>query len=91
MPGQTTSVHDHGGAYGAVRVLAGALYERRYIVSDDRARLVSTEHHGPGTVFATTRDTIHELAATAHRPAMTLHVYAPNISSTRAFKGVAHA
>lgn len=85
QPGQWTPVHDHG-AWGLVGVVRGALQERNYIRSDDRAREDSgivllrggTSVLAPGSVttFVPNPDHIHRAGVPrTWKETVTLHLY----------------
>ena len=78
LPGQATDLHDHGGSAGAFTVVSGALTEH------------FTASAGPpltGTVLAAgaTRAFgpwhVHRIVNAARRPAVSVHVYAPAITT----------
>jgi predicted metal-dependent enzyme (double-stranded beta helix superfamily) len=93
LPGQSTPIHDHGGAFGAVRVLMGVLRERRYDVAreHDAPRPTATALYANGGVLLAGREVVHDLTACGDRPVMTLHIYAPNLLRMRTFASMAHA
>jgi hypothetical protein len=81
LPGQGTSVHDHGGCVGVSVVLMGTLHEIRY------------ETRGPGPLAIAGSgdcrtdeaavelvDTIHEMRNESGRPAVSLHMYSPPLT-----------
>jgi hypothetical protein len=83
-------LHDHGGASGAVRVLAGGLVEiwwdRSIVpagdgVADRRLGRLSrrTLRQGSTVVFGPTH--VHDVRARGRRPALSIHVYSPRLTS----------
>jgi predicted metal-dependent enzyme (double-stranded beta helix superfamily) len=77
LPGQASSVHDHGDASHAVRVLAGVLAEDVYETPDgESARLREVRTLGPGTVTHHLDRVVHRLRNASPHLAVTLHVRA---------------
>ncbi|WP_412542867.1 cysteine dioxygenase family protein [Longispora sp. K20-0274] len=72
-PGQGTDLHDHGGASGAFTVVAGALTEER--------PHHDTETHPRGTTVAFGAHHVHRLTNTGTEPALSVHVYAPRLTT----------
>lgn len=89
QPGQWTPVHDHG-SWGVVAVVRGALAERNYIRTDDRARDdsgivlmrggVSELAKGSVTSFVPNPDHIHRTGVPrGGAETVTLHLYGRNM------------
>ncbi|MWA06588.1 cysteine dioxygenase [Actinomadura sp. LD22] len=76
LPGQSTGFHDHGGSAGAFAVALGALEEHR--VRDHRAV-------GAGQVRSFGPDYVHDVRNTSDAPAVSVHVYAPPLSTMRRY------
>lgn len=76
LPGQSTGFHDHGGSSGAFAVALGALEEHRV-------------HAGRGLGAGQSRsfgpDYVHDVRNTSSAPAVSVHVYAPPLSSMRRY------
>ncbi|MFC6883128.1 MULTISPECIES: cysteine dioxygenase [Actinomadura] len=76
LPGQSTGFHDHGGSSGAFAVALGALEEHRV-------------HAGRGLGAGQSRsfgpDYVHDVRNTSAAPAVSVHVYAPPLSSMRRY------
>lgn len=80
-PGATCAPHDHGGAEGAVRVVAGRCVHRIYAPRGDALDLVEEREHGPGDVLVADKDLVHAMQdRDPADPLITLHVYLPGIS-----------
>lgn len=86
LPGQSTGLHDHGGSAGAFVVLEGVVREAVAVAtpSGSPPRLVSRTL-GPGRVRAFGEGYLHDVMNTGHRPAVSLHVYAPALETMRRF------
>jgi predicted metal-dependent enzyme (double-stranded beta helix superfamily) len=79
-PGATCAPHDHGGAEGAVRIVAGRCIHRVYAPRGDALVLVDEREHGPGDVLVADRDLVHGMQdISVGEPLVTLHVYVPGI------------
>jgi hypothetical protein len=81
LPGQGTELHDHGGSAGAFHVLSGTLTEDT--VSDDGpggVRIAARElGEGAGRRFGSRH--IHRITNRSGRPAISIHVYGPALST----------
>lgn len=88
LPGQVTPIHDHGGAFNVITVLAGNLLEERYtLVDHGRVRPIWTMVRGPGDL-----DTLEATAIHRVRPlgtAVSLHLCAPVCLEGQTFLSVA--
>ena len=68
--------HDHGGSFGAVRVLRGVSHHKIWKVVDGELPCVFEELVEPGGVMACGRDVIHSMGdAGAEDGLVTLHLY----------------
>jgi predicted metal-dependent enzyme (double-stranded beta helix superfamily) len=72
--GQHTSLHDHGGASGAVAVVGGALQETVVPAPGwpSRSRLLRT-----GSVLRVHPATVHRVGNVDPQPATSIHAYSP--------------
>ena len=91
LPGQATDLHDHGGSAGAFVVVSGTLIE--HTLSDDTeradqsggARLRPTSlPAGAGRRFDAHH--IHLLGNEGDRPAVSVHVYGPALTSMTRYR-----
>ena len=94
LPGQGTPWHDHGGSAGSFVVLQGVLTEEvagdRSAVDLDNVRRVT----GPGVrltpgdqrTFGTRH--LHRVTNAGSDPAVSLHVYAPKLTSMTNYRAV---
>ncbi len=91
LPGQATDLHDHGGSAGAFVVVTGTLIE--HTLSDDTeradqsggARLRPTSlPAGAGRRFDAHH--IHLLGNEGDRPAVSVHVYGPALTSMTRYR-----
>lgn len=85
LPGQGSPIHDHGGAEGLTRVLAGTLAETLFEPVGARARPVRQRSHAAGAVFLEREDTLHQVRNATRRPAVSLHLYRPGLTEMRVF------
>jgi mannose-6-phosphate isomerase-like protein (cupin superfamily) len=86
LPGQSTDLHDHGGATGAFLVVAGTVTED--VAGPRRApRLVAREYQA-GQVRSFGRRHIHRVHNAGTEPAVTLHVYTPGLTSMSQYEVV---
>ena len=77
LPGQATPVHAHGGSVGAVRLLVGALEERRFVATADGFVERTRQVHRAPAVLREGRATVHAMTAVGRRPVVSIHVYSP--------------
>lgn len=78
--GKPCAPHDHGGSYGAVRVLRGAAQHHVWRVSDGELERIFDETATAGTVLACGPDLVHSMGdAEDDTPLMTLHLYTDSI------------
>jgi hypothetical protein len=87
LPGQSTSLHDHGGSSGAFAVLAGLVDESLPLrTGGDTGRThLLTRRYRAGQVRCFGSDHVHDVAARAGRRAVTLHVYTPRLATMRRY------
>ncbi|QKG27547.1 cysteine dioxygenase [Actinomadura verrucosospora] len=76
LPGQSTGFHDHGGSAGAFAVALGTLEEHRVRTSREV---------GAGQVRSFGPDYVHDVRNTSDAPAVSVHVYAPPLSTMRRY------
>jgi len=82
LPGQGTDLHDHGGSSGAFHVLTGTLTEDTVIAP---AALRSRElGEGSGRRFGSHH--IHRITNRSSRPAISIHVYGPALSTMTRYR-----
>lgn len=74
-PGVATAPHDHGGAGGWVRVVAGALEEQRYHRAPEGLRALGWRGLGRGQTSALRPQDVHAMRAAG--PTLSLHLYRP--------------
>ena len=87
LPGQATSVHDHGGGVGITLMLAGSLREERWALAGagQPLRPVGTESLEAGLATVELAPTIHMMVNDTRAPAISLHVYSPPLSVLGAY------
>jgi hypothetical protein len=87
-PGESTGLHDRGGAAAAVAVVSGLLVEYVPTGWSDGWMYLRPIEHGPGSTASFARHHVHDLANPADAPAVTIHVCAPRIRAVRSYEVV---
>ena len=77
-PGSSVGTHDHGESHGVVHVLRGSLVER-YWTSDDPAPRI--RRLARRSTVDVPPDRVHDVANESGRPALSLHVYSPRLTT----------
>ena len=80
-PGQGTELHDHGGSAGAFHVIGGTLTEDTVAGNQITGRELSA---GSGRRFGTRH--IHRITNRSDRPAASIHVYGPALSTMTQYR-----
>ena len=84
LPGQGTDLHDHGGSSGAFLVFEGTLTEET-ITTDARPCATSRElGEGAGRRFGPRH--IHRVTNRSTRPATSIHVYGPALTTMTRYR-----
>ena len=79
-PGATCLPHDHGGAIGVVKVLAGRSHHQIYRVDADGLHLRHAERAEAGSLIPVGPDLVHAMGDDrAGEPLVTLHIYSHSI------------
>lgn len=81
LPGQSTDVHDHGGSAGALVVLAGTLAEWTPVRSSWFGPKGRMRRLRRGDVRPFGPDHVHQVRNDQLEPAISLHVYAPRLTT----------
>ncbi|QGK71086.1 cupin domain-containing protein [Allosaccharopolyspora coralli] len=76
LPGQHTTLHDHGGATGAFTVVTGRLSERVVVTGGRSVEALHTVSPGQSRVFGP--HYVHQVRNEGEDPAVSLHVYRPS-------------
>ncbi|GIH15762.1 cysteine dioxygenase [Rugosimonospora africana] len=84
LPGQSTDLHDHGGATGAFHVVAGDLTEQTPPGSAGTG-LVDAQYPAGATRRFGARH-IHRIANPGPVPAISVHVYAPALTTMTRYR-----
>ncbi|GIF19759.1 putative metal-dependent enzyme (double-stranded beta helix superfamily) [Actinoplanes tereljensis] len=86
LPGQCTELHDHGGSAGAFHVFAGTLTEDTVsLPAGGPARITGRElGEGAGRRFGTRH--IHRITNRSSRPAVSIHVYGPALTTMTKYR-----
>jgi predicted metal-dependent enzyme (double-stranded beta helix superfamily) len=82
LPGQGTVIHDHGGSAGAFVVVDGGLTEETYGL---RRLEPGIRELGVGQVRAFSSHHIHRVTNNGDVPTISVHVYAPAITSMTSY------
>jgi predicted metal-dependent enzyme (double-stranded beta helix superfamily) len=84
LPGQSTDLHDHGGSAGAFHVMSGSLTEDT-VIAGTPVRIAPREFgEGAGRRFGSRH--IHRIANRSVRPAISIHVYAPALTTMTRYR-----
>jgi predicted metal-dependent enzyme (double-stranded beta helix superfamily) len=84
LPGQGTDLHDHGGSAGAFQVLSGSITEDT-VTPGTPARITARElGEGAGRRFGTRH--IHRITNRSTRPAISIHVYGPALTTMTRYR-----
>lgn len=85
MPGQVSTIHDHGGAITVTTILSGSLYEERFepIAGCTTVRPSWTSLRGVGEVDPIDPTEIHRVTPIGR--VVTLHLYAPTCPDGRVY------
>ena len=95
LPGQGTELHDHGGSAGAFHVLSGSLVEDTVAAGTPASTSTPTPHSptritarewgaGAGRRFGPRH--IHRISNVSTRPAISIHVYGPALTSMTRYR-----
>jgi predicted metal-dependent enzyme (double-stranded beta helix superfamily) len=85
-PGGTIALHDHGDSAGAVVVAGGELVETFVAESVDGSTTTTTRRMGAGTSWSMGRRHVHDIVNDSCRPAVSVHVYAPRLTSMTEYR-----
>lgn len=91
QPGQQTAIHDHGEAFGVLRVLRGTLRERSFVPRTiELVEATQASIHPAHTIQLARVGMIHEIgcARTASEAVVSLNIYAPHLDSMRRYTEV---
>ncbi len=80
-PGGAIELHDHGGSAGAVVVAVGELVETSIVSQPSGGVALRTTTIGVGGSLRFAGRHVHDIVNLGHRPAISVHVYAPRITS----------
>ena len=86
LPGQGTDLHDHGGSAGAFQVFSGTLTEDTVATGPDPAPRITARElgEGAGRRFGTRH--IHRITNRSQRPAVSIHVYGPALTTMTRYR-----
>ncbi|MCU7729717.1 cysteine dioxygenase family protein [Actinoplanes sp. KI2] len=86
LPGQGTDLHDHGGSAGAFHVFAGTLTEDTVTIPAGGAARVTARELGEGAGRRFGSRHIHRITNRSPRPAVSIHVYGPALSTMTRYR-----
>jgi predicted metal-dependent enzyme (double-stranded beta helix superfamily) len=86
LPGQGTDLHDHGGSAGAFLVFGGTLTEDTVAVTPGAPPRITARElgEGAGRRFGTRH--IHRVTNRSTRPAVSIHVYGPALTTMTRYR-----
>ena len=84
LPGQGTDLHDHGGSTGAFHIHAGTLIEDTVSAGPVPRITVRELGDGAGRRFGSRH--IHRITNRSTRPAVSIHVYGPALSTMTRYR-----
>ncbi|SNY72572.1 cysteine dioxygenase [Paractinoplanes atraurantiacus] len=91
LPGQGTDLHDHGGSAGAFHVFGGTLTEETVSVASGRAPRITSRELGEGAGRRFGTHHIHRMTNRSSRPAISVHVYGPALTTMTRYRVGAEA
>nr|WP_296073471.1 cysteine dioxygenase family protein [uncultured Actinoplanes sp.] len=86
LPGQGTELHDHGGSAGAFHVIGGTLTEETVVETPGTPARVAGRELGPGAGRRFGTRHIHRITNRGGRPAVSVHVYGPALSTMTKYR-----
>lgn len=86
LPGQGTDLHDHGGSAGAFHVFAGTLTEDTVATPAGSAPRIVSHDLGEGAGRRFGAHHIHRVVNRSTRPAVSIHVYGPALTSMTRYR-----
>lgn len=84
LPGQGTELHDHGGSAGALYVASGDLVED--VVSLGETPRLTVRHLTAGLGHAFGPRYVHRVTNRSTRPAVSVHVYGPALTTMTRYR-----
>jgi predicted metal-dependent enzyme (double-stranded beta helix superfamily) len=91
LPGQGTDLHDHGGSAGAFHVLSGTLTEDTVQATDPASPRITARELGEGAGRRFGSRHIHRITNVSGRPAISIHVYGPALTTMTRYRITAGA
>ena len=86
LPGQGTDLHDHGGSAGAFHVFSGTLTEDTVAVTAGRPPRITARELGEGAGRRFDTHHIHRMTNRSTRPAVSIHVYGPALTTMTRYR-----
>ncbi|XVU25910.1 cysteine dioxygenase [Actinoplanes sp. CA-054009] len=91
LPGQGTDLHDHGGSAGAFHVFSGTLTEETVSVTAGHAPRINSRELGEGAGRRFGTHHIHRMTNRSSRPAISVHVYGPALTTMTRYRVAAES
>ena len=86
LPGQGTDLHDHGGSAGAFHVFGGSLTEDTIVATPGGPHRMITRELGEGAGRRFGSRHIHRITNRSSRPAVSIHVYGPALTTMTRYR-----
>jgi predicted metal-dependent enzyme (double-stranded beta helix superfamily) len=86
LPNQGTDLHDHGGSAGALHVLSGELVEETVAAADGGLPRTAVRHLAAGAGRRFGPRHVHRIVNRSNRPAVSIHVYGPALTSMTRYR-----
>src|ERR1700759_674662 len=86
LPGQGTDLHDHGGSSGAFLVAGGTLTEETVDIAPRGTPRITARELGDGAGRRFGPRHIHRVTNRGSRPAISIHVYGPALSTMTRYR-----
>src|SRR3954470_3796361 len=86
LPGQGTDLHDHGGSAGAFLVFGGTLTEDTVAVAPGAPPRIIARELGEGAGRRFGGRHIHRVTNRSSRPAISIHVYGPALTTMTRYR-----
>jgi len=86
LPGQGTDLHDHGGSSGAFHVVSGSIIEDTVSVPPGGPARITARELGEGAGRRFGSRHIHRITNRSDRPAVSIHVYGPALTTMTRYR-----
>ena len=86
LPGQGTELHDHGGSAGAFHLFSGTLTEDTIVDRPGEPPRITSRELGEGAGRRFGAQHIHRVINRGTRPAVSIHVYGPALTTMTRYR-----